>query len=191
VTGRPQTVATAARPDRYGRAAVDGDGRVSRARSSPVGWRAGRAGRLRSFPRRGSGVYRLRRLLSAALAQAPDRDGWLTARRARDELAACGAPAGMPCAPSSCGAPLTGNDPERARRCMWRFCALVRAAYGQPRDPAESARLEVERWRAHRTAQQAGPGVSGELVDALARLYPFVLPDRTAVRGGLSCRGPW
>ena len=26
---------------------------------------------------------------------------------------------------------------------MWRFYALVRAAYGQPRDPPESARLEV------------------------------------------------
>jgi hypothetical protein len=51
---------------------------------------------------------------------------------------------------------------------------LVRVAYGQPRDPAESARLEVEWWRVHRAAQQAGPWVSGELVDALARLYAFV-----------------
>jgi hypothetical protein len=70
-------------------------------------------------------------------------------------------------------APLTGNDPERARRYMRRFYALVSATYGQPRDPAESARLEIEWWRVHRVAQPA-PGAGDELVDALARLYAFV-----------------
>lgn len=71
-------------------------------------------------------------------------------------------------------APIPGNDPERARRCMRRFYALIKATYGQPRDPAESARLEVEWWRVHRLAAQAVPGAGDELVDALARLYAFV-----------------
>jgi len=53
-------------------------------------------------------------------------------------------------------APVPVNDPERARRRMRRFYALVSSAYGQPQDPAESARLEVEWWRVHREAQQ-GP----------------------------------
>jgi hypothetical protein len=57
---------------------------------------------------------------------------------------------------------------------MRRFYALVMAAYGQPQDPAESARLEVEWWRVHRAAQQGVPGARDELVDALARLYAFV-----------------
>jgi hypothetical protein len=57
---------------------------------------------------------------------------------------------------------------------MRQFYALVQAVYGRPRDPAESARLEIEWWRVHRLAQQAASGVSDELVDALARLYAFV-----------------
>jgi hypothetical protein len=71
-------------------------------------------------------------------------------------------------------APAPVNDPERARRCMQRFYALVRATYGEPQDPAESARLEVEWWRAHRSGQPAAPAVRDELVDALVRLYAFV-----------------
>jgi hypothetical protein len=71
-------------------------------------------------------------------------------------------------------APVPGNEPERARRFMRRFYALVSAGYGQPQDPAESARLEVEWWRVHRAAQQGAPGARDELVDALARLYAFV-----------------
>jgi hypothetical protein len=67
-------------------------------------------------------------------------------------------------------APLAGNDPERAREYMRRFYTLVKAACGQPQDPAESARLEIEWWRVHRVAS----GASDELVDALARLYAFV-----------------
>jgi hypothetical protein len=71
-------------------------------------------------------------------------------------------------------APAPVNDPERARRCMQRFYALLRATYGEPQDPAESARLEVEWWRAHRSGQPAGPAARDELVDALVRLYAFV-----------------
>ena len=71
-------------------------------------------------------------------------------------------------------APLPDNDPQRAGHYMERFYALVRASCGRPRDPAESARLEVEWWRVHRVAQQAAAGASGELVDALTRLYAFV-----------------
>jgi hypothetical protein len=71
-------------------------------------------------------------------------------------------------------APVPGNDPERAQRCMRRFYALVSATYGQPQDPAESARLEVEWWRVHREAQHGAPGARAELVDALTRLYAFV-----------------
>ncbi len=40
------------------------------------------------------------------------------------------------------------NHPDGARRCMRRFYGLVRASYGEPRDPAEAARLEVDWWRA-------------------------------------------
>ena len=71
-------------------------------------------------------------------------------------------------------APAPVNDPERARRCMQRFYALVRATYGEPRDPAVSARLEVEWWRIHRSGQPAAPAARDELVDALVRLYAFV-----------------
>lgn len=71
-------------------------------------------------------------------------------------------------------APAPVNDPERARRCMQRFYALLRATYGEPQDPAESARLEVEWWRAHRSGQPTAPAARDELVDALVRLYAFV-----------------
>ncbi len=71
-------------------------------------------------------------------------------------------------------APVPVNDPERARQCMRRFYALIRATYGEPRDPAEAARLEVEWWRVHRAAQQLAPAARDELADALARLYAFV-----------------
>ena len=72
-------------------------------------------------------------------------------------------------------APLRDNDPPRAQAYMQRFYELVKASRGQPQDPAESARLEIEWWRVHRVAQQAAAGPSDELVDALARLYAFVL----------------
>jgi hypothetical protein len=76
-------------------------------------------------------------------------------------------------------APFPDNHPDGARRCMRRFYGLVRASYGEPRDPAEAARLEVDWWRAHREGQRAAsPGgaaeTSDELVDAVARLYAFL-----------------
>lgn len=76
-------------------------------------------------------------------------------------------------------APASGNDPDGARRCMRRFYALVRLTYGEPQDPAEAARLEVDWWRAHRERQRgAVPGRAGEagdgLVDAVTRLYAFL-----------------
>ncbi len=97
-------------------------------------------------------------------------------------------------------APASGNDPAGARRCMRRFYALVRLTYGEPQDPAEAARLEVNWWRAHRERQRgAVPGRAGEagamgageagameageagameagddLVNAVTRLYAFL-----------------
>ena len=71
-------------------------------------------------------------------------------------------------------APTHGNNPERARRAMRRFYALIKATYGHPQDPVESARLEVEWWHVHRLAAHAVPGAGDELVGALARLYAFV-----------------
>jgi hypothetical protein len=79
-------------------------------------------------------------------------------------------------------APAPVNDPDGARRCMRRFYGLVRLSYGEPRDVAEAARLEVDWWRAHRERQRqpadamaapAGP-LSSELVEALTRLYAFL-----------------
>jgi hypothetical protein len=154
------------------------DGQISWARSSPGSLaRPGGPGRLRSFdPSRVAGLecaawvayYRRRwlRLLVAAvgLLRAGLGLGWpATVRAAWFMLRAV-----------RLWAPVPGNDPERARRYMRRFYALVSAAYGQPQDPAESARLEVEWWRVHRAAQQGAPGARDELVDALARLYAFV-----------------
>jgi hypothetical protein len=40
--------------------------------------------------------------------------------------------------------PHPDNDPDRARACMRRFYTLVRRNFGQPADPAEAARLEVD-----------------------------------------------
>lgn len=81
-------------------------------------------------------------------------------------------------------APAAGNDPEGARRCMRRFYALVRLTCGEPQDPAEAARLEVDWWRAHRQRRRpTAPGEAGaagageirdDLVDAVARLYAFL-----------------
>jgi hypothetical protein len=81
-------------------------------------------------------------------------------------------------------APASDNDPAGASRCMRRFYALVRLTYGEPQDPAEAARLEVDWWRAHRERQrgvvpsragETGAGKSSdELVDAVTRLYAFL-----------------
>jgi hypothetical protein len=70
------------------------------------------------------------------------------------------------------------NDPDGARRCMRRFYGLVRASYGEPRDIAEAARLEVDWWRVHREHQR-GAGSADPLAAAVTRLYGFLyrVPD--------------
>jgi len=79
------------------------------------------------------------------------------------------------------------NDPDGARRCMRRFYGLLKISYGEPRDVAEAARLEVDWWRVHRQRQHAvqrsGGDPADELVGALTRLYSFLYgePDE-AVR---------
>jgi len=160
---------------------VDDDGRISRMRSSPgwlarAGW-AGRPGRRRSFdPSRVAGLecaawvayYRRRwlRLLIVAVVLIRAGLGMSWPRTARAAWCALRA--------IQLWAPLPANDPERARWYMARFYTLVQETYGRPRDPAESARLEIEWWHVHRVAQHAASGAGGELVDALARLYSFV-----------------
>jgi hypothetical protein len=71
-------------------------------------------------------------------------------------------------------APIPGNDPDGARRYMRRFYELLKAVHGRPRDPAESAWLEVEWWRVHRVAQLEAPSARSELVQALVRSYASV-----------------
>ena len=70
------------------------------------------------------------------------------------------------------------NDPDGARRCMRRFYGLLKISYGEPRDVAEAARLEVDWWRVHRqrqhTVQPSGGDPADELVGALTRLYSFL-----------------
>ncbi len=159
---------------------MDSDRRISRVRSSPASLARAEPGlpaRPRSFdPSRVAGLecaawvayYQRRwlRLLVVAVGLVRAGLGMSWPRTVRAAWLALRA--------IQLWAPLAGNDPERARRYMRRFYALVQASYGQPRDPAESARLEIEWWRVHRVAQQAAPGAGDELVDALARLYAFV-----------------
>jgi hypothetical protein len=70
------------------------------------------------------------------------------------------------------------NDPDGARRCMRRFYGLVRSVYGEPKDIAEAARLEVDWWRVHREHQRASDSAD-PLTAAVARLYGFLyqVPD--------------
>jgi Family of unknown function (DUF5995) len=75
------------------------------------------------------------------------------------------------------------GDPEGARRCMSRFYGLLRLTYGEPANPAQAARLEVEWWAVHREHQRGADGDSGPLVTALARLYAYAYgTDEQAVR---------
>lgn len=81
-------------------------------------------------------------------------------------------------------APCPDNDAAEARRAMERFYRLLKQHSGEPFDPAEAARLEVEWWHLHRMHQHSNAGSDGRaLVDALAALYAyaFQVPD-TAVR---------
>ena len=73
-------------------------------------------------------------------------------------------------------APVPDNDPDGARACMARFFALVRLSTGEPANPAEAARLEIDWWRVHREAQYQGTrsGASDALVESLTRLYSYL-----------------
>ena len=72
-------------------------------------------------------------------------------------------------------APYPDNDPDGARRYMERFYRMVAAREGEPFDPAEAARREVDWWRAHRELQHdRRAGDDRALVEALARLYSYV-----------------
>lgn len=72
-------------------------------------------------------------------------------------------------------APVPDNDPDGARRAMRRFYRLLARTYGEPFDPIEAARREVEWWRIHRYLQRDAPEEdTGPLVDALAALYAHV-----------------
>ncbi len=78
-------------------------------------------------------------------------------------------------------APYPDNHPDRARRCMRRFYALVRLTYGEPANPAKAAALEVDWWRVHRERQHAPGPDNDELVDAVARLYRYLYEEPDAV----------
>lgn len=73
------------------------------------------------------------------------------------------------------------NDPDGARRCMRRFYGLLKISYGEPLDPVEAARLEVDWWRVHRQRQWTEPPITGDpaddLVAALTRLYTFLYDE--------------
>ena len=72
-------------------------------------------------------------------------------------------------------APYPENDPDGARRYMERFYRMVARREGEPFDPAEAARREVEWWRAHRELQHdRRAGDDSALVQALQRLYSYV-----------------
>ena len=66
---------------------------------------------------------------------------------------------------------------------MRRFYGLLKISYGQPRDVAEAARLEVDWWRVHRERQHAAQPAGDdpdELVGALTRLYTFLYDEPEA-----------
>jgi hypothetical protein len=72
-------------------------------------------------------------------------------------------------------APYPENDPDGARRYMERFYRMVARREGEPFDPVEAARREVEWWRAHRELQHdRRAGDDSALVQALQRLYSYV-----------------
>jgi hypothetical protein len=71
-------------------------------------------------------------------------------------------------------APVPDNDPEAARALMTRFYRLLVVSEGVSIDPRRAAELEVEWWRAHRSAQH-GPASEPDpaLVTALGDLYAY------------------
>lgn len=76
-------------------------------------------------------------------------------------------------------APFPDNDPKGARASMARFFALVRLSCGDPANPAEAARLEVDWWRVHREAQYSATsgGTDEALVASLTRLYSYLYSE--------------
>jgi len=79
-------------------------------------------------------------------------------------------------------APFPDNDPDGAQARMRELYALVRLRFGQPADPAQAARLEIDWWRAHRRRQYAShPAETGdELADSLTRLYCYLFGETAA-----------
>jgi hypothetical protein len=79
-------------------------------------------------------------------------------------------------------APIPDNDPDGARACMRRFYTLVRLSYGEPANPVEAARLEIDCWRAHREVQysMAPAGTDEDLVEAVTRLYSYLYGESAA-----------
>jgi hypothetical protein len=77
-------------------------------------------------------------------------------------------------------APYPDNDAAGARRAMERFYRLLKHHSGEPFEPAEAARLEVEWWHLHRVHQHSNADSDERaLVDALAALYAYAfrVPD--------------
>ena len=74
------------------------------------------------------------------------------------------------------------NDPEGARACMRRFYALVRLSHGEPANPAKTAELEVDWWRAHREAQHSPDSAEHgeELIESVTRLYCYLYGEPAA-----------
>ena len=72
-------------------------------------------------------------------------------------------------------APYPENDRDGARRYMERFYRMVARREGEPFDPAEAARREVDWWRVHRELQHdRRAGDDSALVQALQRLYSYL-----------------
>jgi hypothetical protein len=71
-------------------------------------------------------------------------------------------------------APFPENDPDKARKLMRKFYALVARTHGEHFDPTEAARREVEWWRAHRDVQRRSEGSEDAIVAALTNLYSYV-----------------
>ena len=80
-------------------------------------------------------------------------------------------------------APFPDNDPDGAQARMRELYGLVRLRFGQPADPAQAARLEIDWWRAHRRRQYAPhPAETGdELVESVTRLYCYLFGETEAV----------
>jgi hypothetical protein len=72
-------------------------------------------------------------------------------------------------------APVPDNDPVAARALMTRFYRLLASSEpGTSLDPRHAAELEVEWWRAHRSAQHGGGSEPAPaLVAALRDLYAY------------------